>query len=248
MKGQRERSRHTNKKDWKSSIIPKKPWRGACGPENRGDPQSPYTIDTIPTWPPGPEAAAIPVELKMSGVSLPRVSGCPSLQKWPWPGSDAETPHQDKGVDILSLGEGNLAKQWIQIAQAWFSWETPLGSFLAKAKWTKQTKWKGVWKQWKEECKAKQGKSARQEMSGQISHSHGGKWVSGAKVSSQPKWFWPSTMALQEIHWYQKTTKLLIWKFLFQRLIWEFAQGIQFEIRFQGSPWGPCRKPQKHIS
>ena len=45
-------------------------------------------------------------------------------------------------------------------------------------------------------------------------------------------------MALQEIHQYQKTTKLLLWKLPFQRLIQEIAQDQQPEIRFQGIAMG----------
>ena len=45
-------------------------------------------------------------------------------------------------------------------------------------------------------------------------------------------------MALQEICWYQKTTQLLIQKLPFQRLIWEIAQDILFELSFQGIAMG----------
>ena len=75
------------------------------------------------------------------------MSGSPSSQERPWLGSDAETPAWDKEVDILSLVEGNSAKQQIQEAQAQFSQENPLGSFLAKAKWADWTKQKGTQRQ-----------------------------------------------------------------------------------------------------
>ena len=66
--------------------------------------------------------------------------------------------------------------------------------------------------------------------------------MSGAEASSQPRWFWLGTLALWEICWYQRTTELLIWKLPFQRLIWEIAQDIQFEIRFQGSAMGTLQE------
>ena len=45
-------------------------------------------------------------------------------------------------------------------------------------------------------------------------------------------------MALYEIHWYQKTTKPLLQKLPFQRLVWEIAQDWGPEIRLQGIAMG----------
>ena len=98
---------------------------------------------------PGPEAAAVPGEPKMLNASPPKMSGSPSSQEKPLLRSDMETPPQDKKVDVPSMEEENLAEQWIQEAQAQFSWENPLGSFLAKAQQADWTKQKGAQKQWK---------------------------------------------------------------------------------------------------
>ena len=56
-------------------------------------------------------------------------------------------------------------------------------------------------------------------------------------MSKQTK-FRPHTVALLEIHWYPKTSELLLWKMLFQRLIWEIMQDLQPSMRFQGITMG----------
>ena len=43
----------------------------------------------------------------------------------------------------------------------------------------------------------------------------------------------PGTVALRQIRKYQKTTNLLIPKIPFQRLVWEIAQQLNSDLRFQ---------------
>ena len=45
----------------------------------------------------------------------------------------------------------------------------------------------------------------------------------------------PGTVALMEIHTYQKSTQLLIHKLPFQRLVREIAQDFKTDLRFQSS-------------
>ena len=47
--------------------------------------------------------------------------------------------------------------------------------------------------------------------------------------------FRPGTVALKEIHQYQKSTELLIRKAPFQWVIYEMLRGIQNDLRFQAS-------------
>ena len=45
--------------------------------------------------------------------------------------------------------------------------------------------------------------------------------------------FRPGTVALREIHWYQKSTELLIRRVPFQWVIYEIMQGIRNDLRIQ---------------
>ena len=49
----------------------------------------------------------------------------------------------------------------------------------------------------------------------------------------KPMRYRPGTMALKEIHCYQKSTELLIRKLLFNRLVREIAQDFKTDLRFQ---------------
>ncbi|GJZ09057.1 histone H3.2 [Tanacetum coccineum] len=51
----------------------------------------------------------------------------------------------------------------------------------------------------------------------------------------KPHRFRPRTVALREIHKYQKSTKLLIRKLPFQRLVREIAQDFKTDLRFKSS-------------
>jgi histone H3 len=51
----------------------------------------------------------------------------------------------------------------------------------------------------------------------------------------KPHRYRPGTVALREIRRYQKSTKLLIRKLPFQRLVREIAQGFKTDLRFQGA-------------
>lgn len=51
----------------------------------------------------------------------------------------------------------------------------------------------------------------------------------------KPHCYCPGTVALQEIHWYQTSTDLLIHKLPFQRLVCEIVQDSKSKLCFQGS-------------
>ncbi|KAL2554968.1 Histone domain-containing protein [Forsythia ovata] len=51
----------------------------------------------------------------------------------------------------------------------------------------------------------------------------------------KPHCFLPGIVALREIHKYQKSTKLLIHKLPFQRLVYEITHDFKVDIRFQSS-------------
>ena len=48
----------------------------------------------------------------------------------------------------------------------------------------------------------------------------------------KPHRFRPGTVALHEIHHYQKSTELLIRRLPFQRLVWEIAQDFKIDLQF----------------
>ena len=54
-------------------------------------------------------------------------------------------------------------------------------------------------------------------------------------VKKKPHRYRPGTVALREIHRYQKSTELLILKFPFQRLVREITQDFKTDLRFQSS-------------
>ncbi|XP_017285842.1 histone H3.3C-like, partial [Kryptolebias marmoratus] len=45
----------------------------------------------------------------------------------------------------------------------------------------------------------------------------------------------PGTMAFREIHYYQKSIELLIWKLPSQRLVWKITQDFKTDLCFQRS-------------
>ena len=49
-------------------------------------------------------------------------------------------------------------------------------------------------------------------------------------AGKRPYRFRPGTMALHEIHCYQKSTELLIRRLPFQRLVWEIAQDFKTDL------------------
>ena len=55
-----------------------------------------------------------------------------------------------------------------------------------------------------------------------------------SRIKQSPR-YRPSTVALHEIRRYQKSVKPLIYKFPFQRLVYEIAQNFKFDLRFQSS-------------
>ncbi|EGW02317.1 histone H3.3 isoform X1 [Cricetulus griseus] len=52
----------------------------------------------------------------------------------------------------------------------------------------------------------------------------------------------PGTVALREIHRYQKSTELLIQKLPFQRLVREMAQVFKTDLRFRGAATGALQE------
>ena len=78
-------------------------------------------------------------------------------------------------------------------------------------------------------------------MSKQTSHSCGSKWAPGAKTPSLQWQFKHDTVALWEIHQYQKTIKLF-WKLPCQRLIWKITQDLWPNIQFQGIATGALQE------
>ena len=59
--------------------------------------------------------------------------------------------------------------------------------------------------------------------------------------------FRPETVALREIHQYQKSTELLIRKAPFQQVIYEIMRGIWNDLRIQVAAIQVCRKQEKLI-
>ena len=51
----------------------------------------------------------------------------------------------------------------------------------------------------------------------------------------KPHWYRAGTVALQDIHHFQKTSALLIRKLPFQRLVREIAQDFKTDLRFQSA-------------
>ena len=64
--------------------------------------------------------------------------------------------------------------------------------------------------------------------------SHGGKLQPPGGARKKRRWK-PGTVALREIRKYQKSTKLLIRKLPFQRLVREIAQDFKTDLRFQST-------------
>ena len=64
-----------------------------------------------------------------------------------------------------------------------------------------------------------------------------GKSVDGQKHKEEEtgKRMWRGLKALKEIKKYQTNTKLLIQRLLYQRVVWEIAQGIRADLRYQST-------------
>uniref|UniRef100_A0A8D0C4I2 Core Histone H2A/H2B/H3 domain-containing protein n=1 Tax=Salvator merianae TaxID=96440 RepID=A0A8D0C4I2_SALMN len=58
-------------------------------------------------------------------------------------------------------------------------------------------------------------------------------WQDPTRVVKKPDRYRPSTVALREIQHYQKSTKLLIRKLPFQRLVRKIVQDFKTNLRFQ---------------
>ena len=60
-------------------------------------------------------------------------------------------------------------------------------------------------------------------------------FLKAGKVKKTRK-YWPGTVALCKIQWYQKSTELLIWKLPFSQLVRKITQEVgKTDMRFQGS-------------
>ncbi|XP_037832048.1 histone H3-like [Kryptolebias marmoratus] len=80
-------------------------------------------------------------------------------------------------------------------------------------------------------CKSTGGKAPRKQLA-----TKDARWSAPATGRvKKPHFYRPCTMALREIHHYQKSTKLLIQKLPFQQLVREIAQEFKTDLRFQSS-------------
>ncbi len=75
------------------------------------------------------------------------------------------------------------------------------------------------------------GKAPRKQVASKVSR----KEASMAGGIKKPHRFRPGTVALREIHRYQKSTELLIRKLPFQRLVREIAVDYKTDLRFQAA-------------
>ena len=93
-------------------------------------------------------------------------------------------------------------------------------------------------------CKTGRGtKAARKEVDGATKAGRklttkGNSHVNSTGGVKKPKRYRPGTVALREIHHYQKSTELLCSKLAMSRLIREIAQDFKVDLRFQSSAIG----------
>jgi len=73
------------------------------------------------------------------------------------------------------------------------------------------------------------GKAPRKSLCTKAARKHG---IPGEGVK-KPHRYRPGTVALREIHRYQKSTELLLRKLPFQRLVREIAQDFKMDLRFE---------------
>ncbi|XP_049355725.1 histone H3.2-like [Solanum verrucosum] len=79
--------------------------------------------------------------------------------------------------------------------------------------------------------KSTEGKAPRKQLATKVAR----KSAPATGGVKKPHRFRPGTVALREIRKYQKSTKLLIRKLPFQRLVREIAQDFKTDLRFQSS-------------
>uniref|UniRef100_A0A3Q3B737 Core Histone H2A/H2B/H3 domain-containing protein n=1 Tax=Kryptolebias marmoratus TaxID=37003 RepID=A0A3Q3B737_KRYMA len=77
-------------------------------------------------------------------------------------------------------------------------------------------------------CKSTGDKAPRKQLATRAAY----KSASGVK---KPHCYKPYTVALREIHCYQKSIELLIWKLPFQCQVQEITQDFKTDLRFQSS-------------
>ncbi|XP_037829494.1 histone H3-like [Kryptolebias marmoratus] len=79
--------------------------------------------------------------------------------------------------------------------------------------------------------KSNGGKAPRKQLATKAAH-----WSASATSRvKKPHLYRIGTVALREIHHYQKSTKLLIQKLPFQQLVWEITQEFKTDLCFQSS-------------
>uniref|UniRef100_A0A3Q3AP55 Core Histone H2A/H2B/H3 domain-containing protein n=1 Tax=Kryptolebias marmoratus TaxID=37003 RepID=A0A3Q3AP55_KRYMA len=64
----------------------------------------------------------------------------------------------------------------------------------------------------------------------------------------KPHRYKPGTVALREIHYYQKSIELLFWKLPSQRLVWKITQDFKTNLCFQSSAiMAPQEASEAHL-
>ncbi|XP_037832206.1 histone H3-like, partial [Kryptolebias marmoratus] len=88
------------------------------------------------------------------------------------------------------------------------------------------------------------GKTPRKQLAAKAAHKHA-PVTSGVK---KPHLYRPGTVALREIHHYQKSTELLIWKLPFQHLVHKITLDFKTNLCFQSSAiMAPQEASEAHL-
>ncbi|XP_037832046.1 histone H3.3C-like [Kryptolebias marmoratus] len=80
-------------------------------------------------------------------------------------------------------------------------------------------------------CKSTEGKAPRKQLTTKAAHRNT-TTTGGVK---KPHRYRPGTMALREIHYYQKSIEVLIWKLPSQFLVLKITQDFKTDLCFQSS-------------
>ncbi|XP_037835127.1 histone H3, embryonic-like [Kryptolebias marmoratus] len=93
-------------------------------------------------------------------------------------------------------------------------------------------------------CKSPGGKAPRKQLATKAAH-----WSASATSRvKKPHLYRIGTVALREIHHYQKSTELPIQKLPFQRLVWMIAQEFKTNLSFQSSAvMAPREASEAHL-
>ncbi|XP_037837064.1 histone H3-like [Kryptolebias marmoratus] len=80
-------------------------------------------------------------------------------------------------------------------------------------------------------CKSTGGKAPRKQLATKAARRN----TPATGGVKKPHLYRPGTVALREIHHYQKSIELLIWKLPSQRLVWKITQDFKTNLCFQSS-------------